>query len=584
MLLIAGGAFLQPHVAGVDANANVDIDAIKTVLEDRRRTAAEKESAAIQLIDAVDNSRINLLKETLWQTDLRLKTRCAIALKLIDLEVPEGLEFLLTQYDLYRLERRMTHRWTLDPVRDALQTLNQQSLLDALEPRLKVERDFRMQNNIRTLMEQIRLNQSPMDKLQEVATDNNWPKNTYRRYQAIEEIGRRGNRDQIAFLKELKPWITESDPRSRDVEGQNRVTLPEQVNQAISTIEARERRKRGNVVTNSKPARPVEVRVFRGHRAPVRHLAVSPDGKYLISVAYADTRDSKRGINEWIVWDVATAKNLYQGRDPETRPHWNYAMLAAEFLADNHSIVSVGKDALIWNCKTGETMKTLGGEKRPFSIVGLSLSPNRKSLLGWWPGAAGQVAVWDLASGNQRMLNVPDARVGIFLTDDRLLLSGGNNGNRLRTYDFKTEAFGEFFNGESSTFSGLRLSPDGQMLAATQNVHLWDVSKAGLHRLTAPQVDRGIEGAYAARFTPDNRYIAVGRVEGDVSIVDRKNGKTRLNFIAQRDAIYDIAFLPDGAHLLTAGGGGSPPYADEPNSDYAIRSWQLPDLNPGSKD
>ena len=42
-------------------------------------------------------------------------------------------------------------------------------------------------------------------------------------------------------------------------------------------------------------------------------------------------------------------------------------------------------------------------------------------------------------------------------------------------------------------------------------------------------------------------------------------------FTAQRDLIYEVRYLPTGQHLLTAGGGGIPPYANEPTADYAVQ-------------
>lgn len=581
--LTLGAMFAPPQSELLDTpNSRRSSESISTVFQNPTSSFDACESAAHSLALVGTSADIGLLKQAVWQAGVSLRTRCEIAIKLVEFEVPEGLEFLLTQYDLYRLERRMTSRFTMDPVREALERLDSQQLLVVLEQRLKSERDLTMQNNIRTLSERVRLNQLPVAELQKIAADTNWKKGMYRRYPAIEQLGRRGDLDMISFLNALEPWQSDASANEKQIEGQNKVIMPELIKQANAAIEARHANKKAQKDAQQEPstpsnstrvtvAKPEEVRIFRGHTAPVHRLSVSPNGRFLVSVAYGHRRDSTQTINEWIIWDLASGKIMHRGSDPEKQLNHQLAVTNAAFLPDSQSIFRIGKDCAIWDIKTSNVIRQVVGQKNALSIVDASLSPDGKYAVGWWPGV-GKFALWDMSADTERMLNVADARLAQFLPDGRLLLSGGSNGNRLRVFDIKREMLGEFFMGESTTAGRLRVSPDGKFAVTTisgqGDVAIWDIA--------GQQLSAKVNQGSCACFAPNDKDLLVGRFDGTVSLAQRDTGKEELSFSAQRDVILDVAYSPDGQNILTTGGGGFPPYAEEPNADYAVRLWQLP--------
>ena len=566
--LSGGWAIAQTDSGKAPAESPPPHESILSVLRNPASSTEARESAAKSLALSGTSAHIGLFKEAVWQPGLSVRTRCELAVKLVEFEAPEGLEFLLVQYDLYRLERRMTSRYTMDPVREALERLDGKPLLVALEQRLQTERDNTMQNNIRTLMDRVRLNHQPLSELQKLAADTDWKRGMYRRYEAIEQLGRRGDRDLIPFLKSLEPWQSDAKTEAKRLEDQNNFILPEQVNAAIAAIEKRHANAASPRSTLSAATQPREIRVFRGHTAPVRRLTVSPNGRLLVSVAYGHRRDSQQSINEWIVWDVGSGNILHREGDPRKQLINQFAVTSAAFLPDSLSIFRVGRDRTIWHAKTGNAVIQFAGKENALSIVNVSLSPDGKHAVGWWPGV-GKVALWDVSEGTERMLNVGDARVVQFLPDHRLLLAGGPNGNRLRTFDIEQNALGDFFEGESRTVDQLRVSSDGTLAVAASK--LWDLKSQRLR----PKSNCGS----CACFAPDNHDLLIAGSDGTVSVTHRDTGDVLWNFIAHRDVILDVAYLPDGHHILTTGGGGSPPYAEEPTADYAIRLWHLPKVS-----
>jgi hypothetical protein len=139
---------------------------------------------------------------------------------------------LLLQYDLYRLERKTTNPWMMDSVREALERIYDEEIISALKSRLATETDDRMQNNINTLVDRMRMNNEPIDRLKEFAADAAW-NNANKRYQAVEVLGQKANPDLIPFLESLGPFDGDNVPN-----GQSSL-FREEANKAIGSIRRR---------------------------------------------------------------------------------------------------------------------------------------------------------------------------------------------------------------------------------------------------------------------------------------------------------------------------------------------------------
>ncbi len=585
LLLVLGSILSLNAYAGPPEAVAIDESTIAT-LKDRERPLIERVRAAQLLARVGTSSDIAVLKDALWDSDLGLSTRCDIAVKLIEVEVPEGLEFLLIQYDLYRLEIRMNSRQTMGPVRKALQHLGSPQLVVALEERLKTETDYTMQNNIRTLLRRVRLNQLPLEKIQEIAADSDLKRGNYIRFEAIDEIGRRGGPDLIPFLKSLPPFQTSDRSFTGEVNRLNNWPLPEQIGIAVKAIESRQNaaallgKNRIDLVDAShappvQTARPVEVRVFRGHKAPVRHIAVAPNGTTFLSVAHRDRDKGVVPLHEWIIWDVSTGKIIQTWSDPPERVReYEPSSRSAVYLPDSRSIFGLRTDLTLIDVRSAQVVKKLDGDETQLPVVSVSLSPDGKQLIGHAPQHADLIFLWDTTSGSRRTLTVPESQVAAFLPDGRLLVSCGEHGNRLRIFDLKTEKFSEPFRGESGSFDRLRVSPDGTLAVTSQTgngVQIWGIAKQGLRT-------KSRDGS-CAQFSRDNRHLLVGNSDGEIHVISSETLQEQFRFIAQRDVMLDVEVLPDGEQILTAGGGGGIISIDDAKADYAVRLWRIPKIS-----
>ncbi|MDB4665176.1 hypothetical protein OAE97_02415 [Verrucomicrobia bacterium] len=133
--------------------------------------------------------------------------------------------------------------------------------------------------------------------------------------------------------------------------------------------------------------------------------------------------------------------------------------------------------------------------------------------------------------------------------------------------------------GFSSMLYTCTFSPDGSLLATADRIGeiiLWDTASGRIrHRMQAPvmytwdQVQRlrSIGGIRSLEFSPDQSSLVVGGM-GHVQNVDGLGGKARLEWFdtttgkqtaffesdTHKGLIEDIRFLPDGSHLIAAGG------------------------------
>src|SRR6185436_10080655 len=99
-------------------------------------------------------------------------------------------------------------------------------------------------------------------------------------------------------------------------------------------------------VPQSPPLPQAELVLQTGHTGPVNALALSPDGRFLVSGSEDLTLK---------IWDTATGNVL------RTLSGHDQPVLAADISPDGRTIASGGADASVrvWNVVTGESTKTV---------------------------------------------------------------------------------------------------------------------------------------------------------------------------------------------------------------------------------
>jgi WD40 repeat protein len=210
-----------------------------------------------------------------------------------------------------------------------------------------------------------------------------------------------------------------------------------------------------------------EVRRFAGHRETLYAVAMSSDGKTLVSCARDDTLR---------FWDVATGKELRQvNHDGGV---WRLA-----FSPDGTVLATGGGNARFWDAATGKLLRVVERDADGH-IEALAFAPDGKTLAAARSNSH-VVSLWDVASGKRKLT----------------------------------------FDGPWGPVIGLALSPDGSLLASSAReknytrrnaVHLWDTASA--KEVGTAGTDLGFASPPA--FSADGKLLAAGNEDGTIRIWD----------------------------------------------------------------
>src|SRR5882762_9286741 len=231
-----------------------------------------------------------------------------------------------------------------------------------------------------------------------------------------------------------------------------------------------------------------------GHGGPARALAISADGKSVLSGSF-DTSA--------IRWSLAT-----DSAEQVLRFHSD-AVNAVVFLQDGR-MATAGADAriAIWTAGRQQPDEVFEGHRAPIS--GLAVSPDGSMLASAsWDRT---VRLWPLGSGAKRVLE-----------------------------------------GHLQNVNGVAFMPDGKSLVSVGYdlaVSIWPLPDG------PPDVITLTSPLNAVAIAPDGEIAAAG-IGGAVALIDRKARSVLRTLGGPGLPVWSVAFLPDNATVLTGGADGA---------------------------
>jgi WD40 repeat protein len=305
-----------------------------------------------------------------------------------------------------------------------------------------------------------------------------------------------------------------------------------------------------------------ELPLVAEHTGTVHAVAVSPDGKRVASGA---------GDRLIKVWDRATGVELL------SLPGHTGAVVALAWAPDGKTLVSSGDDRSIrlWDVQAGK--ERARAEHQQVNFNNLAQTPARlcvtsdgKRLLAWIPGneLPGRelyttLTAYELDSGKELQLVKDTGRkvaAVAFSADGKRALTGGRDGT-VRVYEMETRQVapgGDWFLFERGAGAeALALSPDGKVLVAggdNGEVRVADPDRRQLRHVLKHGTQRVLRCAVSA----DGKRAASASQDNVVKLWDAATGKelrrweVRAPVQDRRSFVSELAFTPEGRHLLTA--------------------------------
>lgn len=288
--------------------------------------------------------------------------------------------------------------------------------------------------------------------------------------------------------------------------------------------------------------------ILTGHAQEVLSLAMSPDGKSLVSGGADQT------VRIW---------NLDSGRERlkiDLKRTFNNHVHTVAFSPEGAQVAAGCFDSLVhlWDAATGREIGHLKGHES--WIASIAFTPDGKTLAS--AGQDSSIRLWDVSTGSERLKISIDQRKAdsvAFSPDGGLLASGDDNG-AVELWDPSTGRKIRTFTGHRDGVRSIAFSADGKLLVSASGgwaysgerpgttCRVWEVATGR----EAFRLEDASEDMRIATFTAGGRALVTGG-SGRPRFWDVPTGREFNRRIGHAAPVLAVAFSPDGKTVTSAG-------------------------------
>jgi WD40 repeat protein/uncharacterized caspase-like protein len=304
------------------------------------------------------------------------------------------------------------------------------------------------------------------------------------------------------------------------------------------------------------------LRTLTGHPHYVESLAVSPDGRKIVST----------GGSALLQWDLATGAPHPLGGNAGTGSD-------VVFQRDGRRLLSGGDRLRYWDAATGALLGSFGAAGA-VSTAAISADGQQVATTEFTLNQPRLMKVWNAKTGSLLRTISEKCTVSGFSPDGRQLISACSDnagqsilskiaklwdvetGNLVQTFTAHTSGVRAAFSNDGSRIITWSIDPDN-------SIALWNAATGELVR----KLEGHTDSVVSVTFSPDERHILSGSYDRTIRLWDAQTG-AQLRLFADtdisiphlgnlRDLITSVAFSPDGTRFVSGG------------YDNAVKLWDL---------
>ncbi len=256
------------------------------------------------------------------------------------------------------------------------------------------------------------------------------------------------------------------------------------------------------------------------------------------------------------------------------RPRWLFtdhkeAVVALAISPDGKRLITGSEDKTAWlvDAASGKGLFHLQGGHTS-DILSVAFSPDREGKYALTGSNDGTARLWDAHTGvdTGKVFTATDSILSVAFSppDGQYVLTGGQGGSlQLWNVQSGNEVSPDFV-GQTGTVQGVAFSPDGKYIVSGSDdgiVRLWETAtRKELRRFTG--VAEEARGVTSVAFSPDGRSVLIGGGDSIVRLWYIDTKPNNIQFIGHTDAVQSAVFSGDGRRVLTT------------SSDDTARIWE----------
>jgi WD40 repeat protein len=289
------------------------------------------------------------------------------------------------------------------------------------------------------------------------------------------------------------------------------------------------------------------VRTLSGHTDSVNGVAVSPDGRYVLSASKDHTVK---------VWELSSGKEV-RTLSGHTSSVWDVAVSP-----DGRYVLSASGDNMVkvWELSSGKEVRTLSGHTD--SINGVAVSPDGRYVLS--ASEDKTVKVWELGSGTEvrSLIGHTSRFTGVAVSPDGRCVLSASGDNTVKVWELSSGKEVRTLRGHTSYVWDVAVSPDGRYVLSASGdntVKVWELSSG--------KEVRTLRGhtffVWGVTVSPDGCYVLSASLDKTVKVWEFSSGKEVRTLIGHTDYVEGVAVSPDGRYVLSA------------SKDHTVKVWEL---------